>query len=212
MSSIERQIETDLVWREQELVTLKLLAARESSDHVRHAAILRALVAMLYAHYEGFCRFCWELFLTAIKTNNPEFRHLTEEMRQSFAEATLKKMRNATSRELLEFLICYDSFLRLRISELDLPKIDTESNLWPSLVQSINAGLGLKCELLANYTEELRALVGRRNGIAHGEKLTVPTLSKYAELEKGTLLVMHELAIAVLEALNGRLYIVDRYR
>ena len=67
MSTWSDQIEADLKWREGELASLKLLAASADHGSDRQRAILRALWAMLYAHYEGFCLFCWDLMLSAIE-------------------------------------------------------------------------------------------------------------------------------------------------
>ena len=57
MQPLSRALEEDLQWREAELVSLKLVAAAAEAGTVRHDATLRALMALLYAHYEGYCRF-----------------------------------------------------------------------------------------------------------------------------------------------------------
>ncbi len=57
MSNFVKQLEEDLDWRIAELGILKtqVVSARKGSD--RYQVMLRALWAMLYAHYEGFCKF-----------------------------------------------------------------------------------------------------------------------------------------------------------
>jgi len=63
MTRWAREIENDLRWREAELASLKAHAISTRSNDVAHKAALRAIWAMLYAHYEGFTKFCWELAL-----------------------------------------------------------------------------------------------------------------------------------------------------
>jgi hypothetical protein len=85
--------------------------------------------------------------------------------------------------------------------------VDTKSNLWPSIAAEINESLGLKCQLLDEHKTELGQLVGRRNEIAHGQKLEIANLAQFQQFENSALLVMHELAIAVVEALDAQAYL-----
>jgi hypothetical protein len=63
MTSWADQIEEDLKWSEAELGSLKIQAAAAPAKSDRQRALLRALRTMLYAHYEGFCKFCWDVLL-----------------------------------------------------------------------------------------------------------------------------------------------------
>jgi len=53
----------------------------------------------------------------------------------------------------------------------------------------------------------VKALVARRNKIAHGETMTISNLGEYEPFERATTLVMHELAVAVLDLLDERRYV-----
>jgi hypothetical protein len=86
-------------------------------------------------------------------------------------------------------------------------EIDTESNLWPDLSEKINLSVGLECSLLVEHSEKIGQLVGRRNKIAHGEKMEIKDIDKFQELEHSAVLVMHELAIAVVTCLDRRDYL-----
>src|SRR6266436_3095888 len=90
MSDWATQIESDLKWREGEIASLKLLAASFPADSNRQRALLRALWAMLYAQYEVFCKFCWDLFLTAIESEGPARKELRETNSQVFASESLQ--------------------------------------------------------------------------------------------------------------------------
>ena len=54
---------------------------------------------------------------------------------------------------------------------------------------------------------KLRSLVARRNDIAQGQKMTISHLAEYAEYENAAVVVMHELAISVLESLESKSYL-----
>jgi hypothetical protein len=55
MEDWDKQIEEDLDWREAELASFKILISSAPKGSVRESALLRAIWALLYAHYEGFC-------------------------------------------------------------------------------------------------------------------------------------------------------------
>jgi len=86
-------------------------------------------------------------------------------------------------------------------------EIDTKSNLWPKLSKEINASVGLECPLLDVHSTEIGQLVGRRNKIAHGEKLEITDLTQFQKYEHAVLMVMHELAIAVVKCLDEGSYL-----
>lgn len=212
-TAIERQIDADLIWREQELGSLKLLAVRESRDRVKMTTILRAMTAMLYAHYEGFSKFCWELFVAEVGKIQPVTRELTNELKATVLRNKLSKLRHSsTDLEIIEYLVQYDSMSRMSQSDFGAVKIETESNLWPETFKKLATQLGLDCSYLNQYETTIKSLVGQRNGIAHGEKLLIDQIEKYEKLEKSTLLIMHELAISTMQSLEDKHYLLDRYR
>jgi MAE_28990/MAE_18760-like HEPN len=66
MATVDRILEEDLDWREAELASLKAEVAIAGTGSVKHRALLRALWAMLYAHYEGFSVFAWATYLEEV--------------------------------------------------------------------------------------------------------------------------------------------------
>jgi hypothetical protein len=207
MSNWSEQIQEDLAWREAEMGSLKLLAASAPSSSDRQKALLRACCALLYAHYEGFSKFCWELLLSHVATLSLRPNDLIEPLALRAMRATFAKLRGDTSdASLWEF--GSTDFARYCSMPASLPvDVDTKSNLWPSIAAGINESLGLKCQLLDQHKTELGQLVGRRNEIAHGQKLEIASLAQFQQFENSALLVMHELAIAVVDALDAQAYL-----
>ena len=207
MSAWEDEIEKDLAWRESEMGTLKLLLASSTTGSDRQRALLRACSAMLYAHYEGFCKFCWTLMLDTIATNSHVRRDLAEPLARRAMTQVFKALRANTSDANLWKFSWADFQTELSQLAVFPDEIDTKSNLWPGLAQAINASVGLNCPLFGTHSAELGQLVDRRNKIAHGEKLEIASLSQFQKFENAATLVMHELAIAVAKCLDEKEYL-----
>jgi MAE_28990/MAE_18760-like HEPN len=58
-----------------------------------------------------------------------------------------------------------------------------------------------------NTLVELGQLVDRRNKIAHGEKLEIASLPQFVRFENAATLVMHDLAVAVVNCLDKKEYL-----
>lgn len=208
MTDFATELERELRWREDELATLKhsLIYSRPKASP-RHAA-LRALWAMLYAHYEGFTKFCWELVLDHVEAQGLSRSDLRECLAILSLEEFFAKTRGDTSAAGL-----WEAFRTGVPGELGRParfsarfRLSTESNLWPSVFRAETARLGITCKQLDDNEKRLRTLVSRRNSIAHGEKMVIASFEEYMMYERAVLLLMHELAVEVLEYLGAGMY------
>lgn len=207
MSAWEQEIEKDLAWRESEMGALKLLLASSTAGSDQQRALLRACSAMLYAHYEGFCKFCWTLMLDTIAANALLRRDLSEPLARRAMTKVFKTLRGNTSDTNLWRFSSIEFQTELSQVAVFPEKIDTKSNLWPDLAQEINMSVGLSCPLFGLHSAELGQLVGRRNDIAHGKKLEIANLSQFQKFEYAATLVMHELAIKVVNCLDEKEYL-----
>lgn len=79
-------------------------------------------------------------------------------------------------------------------------KLDTDSNLWPNLYRENACTLGVRPTYIDKYATQIKTLVSRRNDIAHGQKMIIKDIQEYAEYESAALLVMHDLALCLIEA------------
>jgi hypothetical protein len=206
-----KELEEDLRWREQELTALKILAATSDSKSRRQTSLLRALTAMLYAHYEGFCKFCWDAYVSEISKTSTKKKHLAEKILISSLRPEINKVRHSMpDHDLVKFMSRFHGYCAMP-GPLSII-IDTKSNLWPVRFQEIMDNLELKIETLNLHTIDLKALVGRRNAIAHGERLETKTLLEYERFEKSALIFMHDLAFILADALEAELFKKRRYR
>jgi hypothetical protein len=201
MSSWADQIEEDLKWREAELGSLKLQAAGAPAKSDRQRALLRALWTMLYAHYEGFYKFCWDVLLDQIERDGCSRSNAIEHIAKLSLAGVFNDLRKDMSPDGIWSFV-YNTLPGKMTEPLIFPnRLETRSNLWPNLARENNVAVGLTTTQIDTYSKHLGALVGRRNEIAHGKKLVVDSLAEYAEYEKA---VLHELAVSVVDTLDKR--------
>ncbi|VXD13807.1 conserved hypothetical protein [Planktothrix serta PCC 8927] len=207
MSNWLKRLEEDLNWRETELGILKQQARLASKDSDRYRVLLRALLAMLYAHYEGFCKFAWDLYLEELQKLGIKRKDCREEI----AKLSLQKYLNSFKWDLSidsfwEF--GQTGFQKMLEENLDFStKLDTESNLYPNLLKKNSIQVCLNYQLVEKYEIELKTLVKRRNEIAHGKQMVIKDLQEYQKYEDAAIEVMHELAISIVDCLDNKSYL-----
>jgi hypothetical protein len=207
MPTFEKLLENDLSWREAELSSLKVLALEEANKAVRVSTLLRALLALLYAHYEGFTKFAWDAHLFELSRRNLLRKELISPLAILSAEEEIKRLRSASYIDFWSFLTGMSQYLEQKV---EFPKqLEKRANLWPEVFEENLDRLGLKCNTLNVYRAELRSLVAKRNEVAHGRKLLVKDLNEYLLYEHRTLVLMHDLAITLCDCLDSATFKVN---
>jgi hypothetical protein len=162
--------DADLNWRRKELSDLK--TAAKTADHYSRPALLRAIVAMSYAHWEGYVRTCANRYFEHLTLRKKPY---TEFERQIYVNSVLGRL-DALHRSrvsLKERCKLVHDILEGgngRFSYMDPELVDTRSNLNTDVITDIC----LICGVEPNGFEENRAfidvlLLKRRNSIAHGQ-------------------------------------------
>lgn len=200
-----KQIEVDLDWREKELAILRKQLFQTASGSPQERTFLRTNLAMIYAHYEGFCKFALGVYIDAlerlaIKRIDLKWPIASQSLRKLYVE-----MRSIADpvEFFTKFFTEMDSHFKQK-AEYERP--DNIANLWPDLLMRWQTNLGLQCISVRSEKARLDSLVTSRNQIAHGKKLTV---ASRAELDKhlhAATLAMHEVAVGIADALENRLY------
>jgi len=96
------EIEGDLKWRESELLCLKKIAFDTRENEVKHVTILRSLWVMLYAHYEGFCKFVWDIYLEYIEYDEVK----NQDLSRPIMMISLSKMLNSYRKGMTNESLC----------------------------------------------------------------------------------------------------------
>ena len=160
----------DLTWRRKELSDIKLAikSARTSSK----PALLRAIIPMCYAHWEGYVRYCAGLYFTYLTIRRIKYSNLE---RQIYINSFLSKIDSFSKNRynlsdkcsfVNDIIDGMDSTFRYINPDL----IDTKSNLNSQVIKDICT----ICSVDFSYFEDKNTLIDlsllrRRNSIAHGQ-------------------------------------------
>lgn len=205
---VDLVLEEDLKWREAELASLKRLAITSSVDSVAYQSLLRAMWALLYAHFEGFTKYCWDTVLDHIQSENIQTQQLSYRFALLALEKDFKGLKaNLDSTSMWNFFEkTMPAALQTQAAFPDETRLKTESNLWPSIFERETEKLGIVCNELVKHRTRIKTLVARRNDIAHGKSMIIASLTEYHDYEDATLCLMHELAIRAIEVIEAQMY------
>lgn len=205
------ELDNDLDWREKELASLKKNTLICPDKSVSSRAMLRAMWTLLYAHYEGFCKFVWDAFLEHIEKEKIHCSLLNKNLKILAFDGfeIIKSLKSNTSTEnVLDFFSNfskdYSSLVKFN------KKLGTGSNLYPNILEDNVNILSIPLELLDEHRMHLKALVTRRNKIAHGEKMIIKNIQEYTIYEKAVYLIMHDLAINAIDVIEHKRYLEAR--
>jgi hypothetical protein len=207
MDMWDRQLERDLDWREAELASLKVLVSESPTNAIRHQALLRALVALLYAHYEGFCKFAWDTYLDHLTATGVDRDACVEEIARYSLADSFRNLRGDLSLESM-WQYCSADYIDMMARPVTfVQRLETDSNLWPDVCRHNSAQVHLPHAAVDRHRSHLRALVSRRNHIAHGQPMVIGSLDEYQRYENAAIEVMYELALGISDCLSGQQYL-----
>lgn len=170
-SQLLSMLDDEFAWRRKELTAL--WSDVQSAPEISRQARLRAGVALLYAHWEGFIKAAGDFFVTFVAVR--KLNH--DQLGTGFLSLALRKRLKAFSdTSSVPQHIAFLSFLRTEMtSRARLPQIGAikaESNLNSRRLKDIVLTLGLDYsayELKENLIDA--QLLKWRNTIAHGKAL-----------------------------------------
>lgn len=181
------RIAQELVWRRRELTDMRGLV-QESTGQLRARVVVRAGVALLYAHWEGFVKGVATHYLEYVASHRIPYRRLAPNfvalsLRAKFHE--LGASEKISSANALADFFCSSLDVQSRVPYKNM--VDTKSNLSSKVLQDILSALGLDhapFETRLNFIDA--SLVNPRNHIAHGEALAL-TVDEYLALHDDVL-------------------------
>jgi len=229
LAGLAAELEEDLLWRQDELRLLSnQLVNLSENDKARYR---KALIVMLYAHYEGFCKFALSLYANAINNEN-----LTcGQVNHHISAASLSNLfHGLVSAELpvgfLPPVVSTDAAIRRLARQVDLLQalhtlaaqpvaipidkvVDTESNLSPVVLQKIVYRLGFDWTVLTSREQELEAninkLLNLRNHIAHGFRQSGLNEDLYEKIQRTTYGIMTQIRTFVWDGLELSQYLLN---
>ncbi|WP_243286618.1 MAE_28990/MAE_18760 family HEPN-like nuclease [Geothrix terrae] len=172
-SQLQDFLDQEFAWRLKEIANLKNVI--NGTGSLEKKTLIRASLALLYAHWEGFIKASSFAFLFFIEHQGLKYN----ELQSCFSVLGLKGKLNSLksskqmdqNKEILEFII----------NELDQPAklkfdgaIRTESNLNSEIFENISISIGINpAPYQTKYHLIDESLLKRRNGIAHGDYIDI---------------------------------------
>jgi hypothetical protein len=191
----------DLNWRETEIASMRIMLNSPGITESQKRTLLRAAWALLYAHYEGFCKNTLMLFYDFIENCGIPCRNLPLPTKILSLGDSLNKMRKMNDLDLLNEINNFEGS-RLAVAP-QFPAVDTNSNLWPTVLVELLAAADLNSSKVLEHELQLKTLVARRNKIAHGEYNFIEEFTYYNTYENAVYDVMYDIAIQVDDRLNA---------
>lgn len=189
------QMSADLDWREGELATIKLLLLSAARSDIQKQVLLRAAWALLYAHFEGYVKFCLTVFYDEVAKKKIPRSELPPSTLAFCLSEWIKQLRQQSKMQVVDQVKLYHT--DLAGTSADFPEVDTKSNLWPVVLKELLESADISLPSINLHERKLSTLVARRNSIAHGEKNFIAEISYYLTFESAAYEVMYELAYEV---------------
>lgn len=166
--NLAEQLSHDITWRIREISDLK--SAVRNADGSAKPTLLRATVALLYAHWEGHVRFSAQRFLSHIALRKLKFSSLS---RQFLRNHFLPRLSTMTGKSVEQRGNIVDAILDAgteQFSRVNKDLINTRANLNFDVLTDICRVCGISIKHFADKESFIDViLLKRRNAIAHGE-------------------------------------------
>lgn len=168
-------LDRSIVWRRSELSTIRKLINASPLPEGKKECLIRAGIALLYAHWEGFVKEAATAYISFIATRRMRYDELATNflalaMKQQLNEARETNKATVYSKVANFFLTGLSE--RANIDWLD--SINTNSNLSSDVLREILFIIGIDYGLFETKAKLIDVqLLRNRNSIAHGEYLLV---------------------------------------
>lgn len=168
------QITGDRNWRIKEISDLK--SAIRRGDESMQQVLLRALVAICYAHWEGYVRFSAKKYLEHVALRRFSYQALDRQFFRNYFLPRLAAL-STSKTSIMERCALVDEILNAserRFTQVNEDLINTKANLNFEVFSDICLVCGLPAEPFVDKSTFIDVvLLKRRNAIAHGEDTMV---------------------------------------
>ncbi len=173
-ANFSAQITEDRNWRMREISDLKTAISR--GDESLQRVLLRALITICYAHWEGYVRFSAKKYLEHIALRRFTYQTLNRQFFKNYFLPRLAALA-ASKTSVVERCALVDEILNAsdrRFSQVNEDLINTKANLNFDVFNDICLVCGLPVEPFIDKSTFIDVvLLKRRNAIAHGEDTLV---------------------------------------
>ncbi len=226
-SEVRAEIELEREWREAELRLLKNRIAELRNENERDVA-RKALVVMLYAHFEGLTKALLIIYVNALNKLGIKLAQVHSALAACALSELFKALRNPNSKCKIfarqlphdpkvhkyardrEFLERTADFGALTLAIDPDSIVDTESNLKPVVLRKILYQLGFDPQVVDPWEGTVNRLLKKRNDVAHGTARAGINSKDYDILEKAVKEVVDAVVAAITGAILKKSYLLNK--
>lgn len=220
---VYEDLEGDHRSREGEVRLIERFLQQSSSEDEK-SMLKRALILLIYAHLEGFCKFALLAYVAAVNSVGIQCAEASYPIAAASLSRVFAALRNPSSKHDAfrrslpddtqlhlaarehEFVEEYEAIVQRRIGIPDV-LVDTKSNLSPAVLKKIMFQLGLEYPAIETHESNMNKLLGIRNAIAHGDRLKIPTDEQIEAYSNTAFVIMRYLQGEIFDALKNRHYL-----
>lgn len=197
----------ELAWRKKELAAIRSLVNRKDFSRRKRNAILRSSIALLYAHWEGYCKNSASSYLEFVAMQRMNYKELSKNF---IALVVQKKFHTATNSTKISAYQEVANFLLDGLEDRSIIPyknvINTRSNLSSTVLREIIETLGLRYSPFQTKEKLIdEKLLKNRNQIAHGDFVLIDQ-DEFLELYNQVISMMNELNNQIVNAAILKLY------
>jgi hypothetical protein len=208
LEDLNQRLTDDLIWRKKEISDLKSLIETKIFSPSKHNALLRSGVTLLYAHWEGYIKTAATSYLEFVAKQKFTY----EDLAINFVAIAMKtKLNKVTETNKATVFTEVAHFMLTQMNQRSLihceDVVSTASNLSSSILCEIVCILGLDYSFYE--TKEViinEQLLKRRNGIAHGEYLSLDR-QEYQQLHDEILAMIENFRTQIENNASQKLYL-----
>ncbi|TGE21727.1 hypothetical protein E5K00_15760 [Hymenobacter aquaticus] len=214
------ELEFDIEWRFDEIRFYHNIIAR-LSDNGEKMRMRRAVIVMLYAHFEGFAKFAFQVYVKFINISNVKGRDVVYPVLAASIMKEIKGLNNLNQKSpifrnespedtdlhllarSIEFVERLGELSERCINLKEDDVVNTESNLTPVVMRKILFRLGFPYNDLSSVESSIQKLLGFRNAIAHGKMREGIEASVYEKIHQDVFALINAVKRKVSAAIMG---------
>lgn len=206
------------------LLQLNFESIAVEKDNYRNS-LKRANICLTYAHIEGFVKFSFTHYITAINNLKLECKDVTHVLKAAVYLNDFAKMANPDRKsKIFKKIFPFDGHLHkifrqeeffeaiesCMLNKVEIPDkyINTESNVGKEVLEKLLYQIGLPHQILNGTTNTLTKLLNKRNDIAHGVDMKYIQDSEYKDYVQCARDVIVEIACAISNAYKEEAYLL----
>lgn len=213
LEGLTAALEDDVIWRRREILALTTMLTAAATEDEK-LTLMRASLALLYAHWEGFVRNAAQQYLNYVSENSKRFSDLSDNFVwvMSKREMDLFMGTKKGSAEHIEIMMGVINRRKILDKELFKDRIDTGSNLKEKVFDNICAVIGLEPDKSKYDLKTIcNHLLERRNKVAHGAFIE-SSASKIEKYRSAVLSAMNDFTYDIISLASSEAYLTEAAR